>query len=427
MRNLKQLKFWNFGGMYYFYFMVWALLFAFLPFWLNKTAHLDTSVSGVVFSVMAITALVLEPLYGVIQDRLGLKKYLFSFVVLCLVFIGPFVQFAFIPLLRINPIFGSIVGGAFLSLCLNGGVGVVEAYIERSTRASHYEYGHVRLFGSLAGGTAAFIGGLMFVHNSYSIFWACTISALVLGVLLWVLRVKPEDAPAAAAKEEKSPVTKDNMAKVFKNRSFWGFCLMMIGIATMFDVFDQQFPNYFASFFKDSSQGELVFSRIASLQVFLEAGFMALAPWFINKIGAKNGLILAGIVLFIRILGSAFLTEVWMLSVWRLLASIEMPLMLVSIMKYITGVFDVRLSATVYMLGFNFAKQIGLTVFSSVMGYLYKAMGFQHAYVVLALFVIGFVIIGGFIMRSQKSERLHQLKLANSFADGGNSAAKRII
>ncbi|MDQ0228336.1 oligosaccharide MFS transporter [Metabacillus niabensis] len=406
MSNLKQLKFWNFGGMYYFYFMIWALIFAFLPFWLNKTAHLDTSVSGLVFSAMAVTALILEPLYGLIQDKLGLKKYLFGFVVLCLLFIGPFVQFAFIPLLQINAVFGAIVGGAFLSLCLNGGVGVVEAYIERSTRASNYEYGHVRLFGSLAGGTAAFIGGIMFVRNPYSIFWACTVSAIVLGVLLWALRVKNVDTSSEDSKEnEETPVTKENIMNVFKNRSFWGFCIMMIGIATMFDVFDQQFPNYFTSFFDDASRGELVFSRIASIQVFIEAGFMVLTPWFINKIGAKNGLILAGIILFIRILGSAFFTEIWMLSLWRILASIEMPLMLISIMKYITGVFDVRLSATVYMLGFNFAKQIGITIFSYVMGSLYKTMGFQNSYVIMSLMVIVFVTIGALIMKSERHQQ----------------------
>ncbi|UOQ84862.1 oligosaccharide MFS transporter [Gracilibacillus salinarum] len=407
MKNLKQLKFWNFGGMYYFYFMIWALIFAFLPFWLNKTANLDTSVSGLVFSAMAITALVLEPLYGVVQDKLGLRKWLFGFVVLCLLFIGPFVQFAFIPLLEINAIFGAVVGGAYLSLCLNGGVGVVEAYIERSSRASNYEYGHVRLFGSLAGGTAAFIGGIMFVQNSYSIFWACSISAVVLGILLFVLRVDKdsygEETPADSdEKEEETPVTKENIMNVFKNRSFWGFCIMMIGIATMFDVFDQQFPNYFASFFNDASQGELVFSRIASVQVFLEAGFMIATPFIINKIGAKNGLIIAGAVLFIRVLGSALFTEIWMLAIWRLLAAIEMPLMLVSIMKYITGVFDVRLSATVYMLGFNFAKQVGITIFSYVMGVLYSAIGFQSGYIVMAFIILAFVIAGGLIMRSEK-------------------------
>ncbi|WP_251552278.1 oligosaccharide MFS transporter [Neobacillus muris] len=420
MNNLKQIKFWNFGGMYFFYFMIWALIFGFLPFWLNKTAHLSTSVSGLVFSAMAVTALILEPIYGVIQDRLGLKKYLFGFVVLCLLFVGPFVQFAFLPLLQLNAIFGAIVGGAYLSLCLNGGVGVVEAYIERGTRANHYEYGHVRLFGSIAGGTAAFIGGIMFVQNPYSIFWAGTCSAILLGVLLWALRVKDEEiegTKSSGTKKKENPVTKENMMNVFKNRSFWGLCLIIIGSATMFDVFDQQFPNYFASFFDEQSRGELVFSRIASAQVFIEAGFMVVTPWFINKIGAKNGLILAGVILFVRVIGSAFLTEVWMLAFWRLLASIEMPLMLISIMKYITGVFDVRLSATVYMLAFNFAKQIGITIFSSLMGVLYGSIGFQNSYIVMAVVILAFVIAGGLIMASEKFHAEKSLQIQRKIAN----------
>ncbi|MEZ0119297.1 UNVERIFIED_ORG: oligosaccharide:H+ symporter [Heyndrickxia coagulans] len=65
---------------------------------------------GLVFSTMVFVALILEPIYGVIQDKLGLKKYLFGFAVLCLLFVGPFVRFAFIPLLQVNTLFGTLVG-----------------------------------------------------------------------------------------------------------------------------------------------------------------------------------------------------------------------------------------------------------------------------------------------------------------------------
>ncbi|MFC7394039.1 oligosaccharide MFS transporter [Scopulibacillus cellulosilyticus] len=404
MNNLKKASFWNFGGMYFFYFMIWALVLTFLPYWLKNQGHLNTGDSGLVFSTMALTALILEPIYGVIQDKLGLKKYLFAFVVLCLLFVGPFVQFAFIPLLNINPIFGAAVGGAFLSLCLNGGVGVVESYIERSSRANKFEYGHVRLFGSLAGGTAAFIGGIMFVRNPYSIFWASTCSAIILGLLLWMVRIKKLDYQKdERVKDESEYVNKDNILKVFKKKSFWGLCLLIIGSACMYDVFDQQFPNYFASFFTHKSAGESFFSKVASVQTFLEAGFMVIAPWFVNKVGAKKGLILYGIILFIRVLGSAFFTDIWMLTVWRLMASLEMPLMLVSIMKYITGVFDLRLSATVYMLGFNFAKQVGVTIFSTVMGKLYTNIGFHNSYIFLSIFIIVMVAIGAFLMENDKT------------------------
>jgi OHS family lactose permease-like MFS transporter len=321
-------------------------------------------------------------------------------------FIGPFVTYAFIPLIQFNSVFGAFVGGAYLSLCLNGGVGVVESYIERSSRANDFEYGHVRLFGSLAGGTASFIGGIMFVQNPYSIFWAATCSAIILGVLLWAVRIRKLDYEKNdSKKDEQAYVNRQNIFNVFKNKSFWGLCLLIIGSACMYDVFDQQFPNYFAGFFGDESAGQSFFSRVVSVQIFMEAGFMLITPWFVNKIGAKKGLMLYGLILFVRVLGCAFFTQIWMLTFWRLLAALEMPLMLVSIMKYITSVFDVRLSATVYMLGFNFAKQVGVTIFSSVLGNMYISYGFHNAYIFLSIMILVLVLIGSALMSDDKKLR----------------------
>src|SRR5699024_7468151 len=163
-----------------------------------------------------------------------------------------------------------------------------ESYTERSSRANNFEYGHARLFGSLAGGLFAFIGGIMFVRNPFSIFWVCTFSAILLGILLWMVKVKKLDYQKDdAVKSEKSYVNKFSILNALKKRSFWGLCLLIIGSASLYDVFDQQFPNYFVSFFTDEANGESLFSRLASTQIFLESGFMVLTPWFINKIGAK--------------------------------------------------------------------------------------------------------------------------------------------
>ena len=398
LQSLKRGVFWNFGGLYFFYFAVWQLIFTFLTYWLKGTAGMDTTTSGLVFSIMSFGAIILQPIYGPLQDRLGLKKTLFYFVIICMLFIGPLFQWVFLPLIDMNQLVGAVVMGAYLSLCLNGGVSVVEAYNERSSRAYGFEYGHARLFGSIAGATASFVGGIMWAQNAFSIFWAMTFCAGVLLVLLTIVKL-PENHQAGAA-ERGEQITKADWAKIFTDRSFWGFCLLIIGSATMYDVFDQQFPNYFASFFSDATVGATFFSRVVSVQILLEAICMLFMPALINKIGAKTGLMIYGGILFVRVLGCAFIPGVAMLTFWRLLAALEMPFMLVSVMKYITRVFDSRLSATVYMYGFGIAKQIGLTVFSLVMGNLYTTLGFKHAYLVLAVLIAAFVLIGAALMRS---------------------------
>lgn len=214
---------------------------------------------------------------------------------------------------------------------------------------------------------------------------------------------KSDDQKNDDSQNEKSNVNKESIFELFKNKSFWGLCLLIIGSASLYDVFDQQFPNYFVQFFPDSRTGETLFSRLTSTQIFIEAGVMVIMPWIINKIGSKNGLFLYGLVLFVRVVGTAFTDEIWLLSFFKILAAIEMPLMLISIMKYIVSIFDIRLSATIYMLAFNVAKQLGVAFFSVVMGKLYVEIGFQNTYLIMSVTIIILVCIGTVLMKSDKA------------------------
>ncbi|MFJ5749144.1 MFS transporter [Peribacillus frigoritolerans] len=176
--------FWNFGGLFYFYFIIWAIVLGFLPLWLEDVAGLNPSETGIVFSSMSLIALCYQPFLGIISDKLGFKKNLFWVVVILLMFMGPFFSFLYAPLLKANIVIGAIIGSVYLSAVFNGGVGVVESYIERVSRNNGFEYGRVRLFGSIAGATASLIGGVMFVKNPNSIFWFASGAAVFFSYLI---------------------------------------------------------------------------------------------------------------------------------------------------------------------------------------------------------------------------------------------------
>ncbi|MFI2105231.1 oligosaccharide MFS transporter [Isoptericola sp. NPDC019693] len=411
--SLKKPAFWNFGGLFFFYFAIWQLAFTFLSRWLETEAGMSHGNIGLLNSVMAFTAFCLQPFYGFIQDKLGFRKNLFAFVVLVGAMMGPFFAFVFTPIVNANQVLGAIVGGVFLSLTLNAGVGIVETFNERNSRANGFEYGHVRLFGSVAGATASLVGGFIWASNPNNIWWAGTFSALVLGVLLFVAKTpKPGDAGYAAVggdpagEETKARVNMSTVKELLTNRSFVGFMVLMFGTAALYDVFDQQFPNYFAQFVNGTIDSQVLFSRVVFVQILAEAVVMIATPFLINKIGAKNGLLLFGLVLVVRVLGSAFFTSTEMLIVWRLLAAIEMPLMLISVMKYLTRMFDVRISATAYMLGFNMAKQIGIVIFSWAFGLSYDAIGFGNSYIVMGIVVIAVTIVASLLMRDDRKYAL---------------------
>ncbi|MGO1409215.1 MAG: oligosaccharide MFS transporter [Brachybacterium sp.] len=424
VNSLRNPAFWNFGGLFFFYFAIWQLAFTFLSRWLEVEAGMSHGNIGLLNSVMALTAFCLQPVYGVLQDRLGFRKHLFAFVVLVGALMGPFFAFVFTPLVELDQVLGAVVGGLFLSLTLNAGVGIVETFNERNSRAHSFEYGHVRLFGSVAGALASLVGGFIWASNPDNIWWAGTLSALVLGTLLLVARTpKPGDPGYAALSADadaavdapRAKVDKRVLLELLRNRSFVGFMVLMFGAAALYDVFDQQFPNYFARFVAGDIDPQVLFSRIVFAQILLEALVMVAMPFVINRIGAKRGLQLFALVLVVRVVGSALFTQTSLLVLWRLLAAVEMPLMLISVMKYITRMFDVRISATAYMIGFNMAKQVGIVIFSWAFGAAYDTIGFSSSYLIMGVVVLVVAGIAGVLM---EDDRPH------AAADGSGTAAR---
>ncbi|MBM0911838.1 MFS transporter, partial [Escherichia coli] len=84
--------------------------------------------------------------------------------------------------------------------------------------------------------------------------------------------------------------------------------LYVIGVSCTYDVFDQQFANFFPSFFATGEQGTRVFGYVTTMGELLNASIMFFAPLFINRIVGKNSLLVAGIIISVRIIVSSFAT-----------------------------------------------------------------------------------------------------------------------
>lgn len=134
-------------------------------------------------------------------------------------------------------------------------------------------------------------------------------------------------------------------------------------------------------------------------------------PWIINKIGPRNGLLIYGFITAIRIIGTALAPNWIVIVALRLLAGFEMPLVLVSIMKYISDSFDLRLYATVYALAANFMKQISVFIFSALAGNMYDNIGFQKTYLIMGVFVLVVSIFATIFLSKTDS---NNLKIVNN-------------
>jgi OHS family lactose permease-like MFS transporter len=170
----------------------------------------------------------------------------------------------------------------------------------------------------------------------------------------------------------------------------------------VYDVFDQQFATFFKTFFATPEEGTRAFGFATTAGEICNAIIMFCSPWIINRIGAKNTLLIAGVIMATRIIGSSFATTAVEVVALKMLHALEVPFLLVGAFKSLTRVFDTRLSATIYLIGFNFAKQLAAIFLSAFAGTMYDRIGFQDTYLMLGCFVLAVTVLSAFTLSNKR-------------------------
>lgn len=387
------------SALLFFFFVTWSSSSSLLSIWLHQEVGLKASETGIIFSVLSVSALFAQVCYGFIQDRLGLRKHLLWFITTLLILSGP-AYLLFSYLLNVNVLLGSVFGGLFIGMTFNGGIGVLESYTERVSRQSTFEFGRARMWGSLGWAVATFFAGLLFNINPDLNFLVASCAGIIFFLLLARLKVA---APASMEQLEigAKKISLEDALRLLTLPQFWALIFFVVGTC-IYSVYDQQFPVYFSSQFPTLKEGNAMYGYLNSLQVFLEAGGMFCAPWLVNRIGAKNGLILAGMVMALRIISSGMVEGPLLISITKLLHAVELPILLVSIFKYNSLNFDKRLSSTIYLVGFACTSSIIATVLSPLAGISYEKFGFAQSYLIMGIMVFCTTFISVFLLRSSK-------------------------
>ncbi|CAN2248149.1 lactose permease [Bacillus subtilis] len=397
MKGSKSL-YWKLSAYLFFFFFTWSSSYSLFAIWLGQEVKLNGSATGIIFSVNAIFTLCMQPLYGFISDKLGLKKNILFMISVLIVFTGPFYIFIYGPLLQYDVFLGAIVGGIYLGTAFLAGVGAIETYIEKVSRKYQFEYGKTRMWGSLGWAVATFFAGQLFNINPNINFWIASLSAVILVAIIMSIKIEMTDYD----KERADSIRLKDVGGLFLLKDFWFLMLYVIGVTCVYSVYDQQFPIYYASLFPTSAMGNQIFGYLNSFQVFLEAGMLFLAPFIVNRLGPKKSLILAGLLMSFRIIGSGIVIGPFGISSMKLIHALELPIMLIAIFKYLAANFDTRLSSVLYLVGFQFASQVGTSIFSPIAGGLYDSIGFRQTYLFMGTLALCFTIISIFTLLDSK-------------------------
>lgn len=404
------------SGLLFFFFASWASCGSLLALWLNRVFNMNGTQIGFAYSVISVTALALAPVYGMIQDRLILKRYMQLWLGILFAGCAPIYILVIEPLLKVNVYAGSVVLGLYMGFAFQGGVGVLESYTERFGRVAGFEFGHAHMWGTLGWAAAvAFTGVLMTINPHYN-FYVASIAGIIFLILLLNLKSAHEFSFKMLDSYRGSNNKKASLSEVgrlVKMPGFWAVIVWVFG-ASMYNVYEQQFMSYFASKFADKNQGTQMYGFLNSTQVFLSALCNFLAPFVVNKIGAKNGLLVASTIMFTRIGLSGLVDSAWAISFIKLLRAPEGPMMLIPLFKYITTRFNPALSSTLYLVAFIMMCQIMSAALAPVAGLMYDTLGFSYTYLCMSGLVFCTTALSVFFL-SGKEERNSKLKVVTTF------------
>ncbi|MFH9092005.1 oligosaccharide MFS transporter [Streptomyces albidoflavus] len=399
MRGRRRLNFGLISAALFMFFVTWSLSWSLFSIWLTQDIGLTPGRSSLVIGANSIGCLVTMPVYGFLQDRLGLRKNLLYWIGALMLLVGPVYIYVYGPLLKAHFALGLVVGSAYLAMAFAVAVATLESYAERLSRFHGFEFGRARMFGSLGWAAATFLAGRLFTIDPDLTFWAASGTAVVFVGLLLAIRVT-DGRRAAAVDHAAASVSLADVAALLRYPAFWGLLLFVVAVTATYNTYDAMFPSYFSSLFATDADGNRMYSDLNSVQVFLEAGGMALAPFLVNRLGPKKSLLVSGCIMATRIFLSGIVTDPVAISAVKLLHAVELPIMLIAIFKYVNRHFEPRLSSTIYLIGFQMATQAGAAVISPLAGLGYDRLGYAPTYLVMSALVATFTLVSVFTLRA---------------------------
>lgn len=374
-----------------FFFIGWGCCYPYLSLWLTENVGISYTDVGLVYSFVGIISVAVQPVFGFISDKLVYRKNLMWMLAVVVTLFAPYWIYIFAPLLQFNIILGALAGGIYIGLAYGAGCGVCEAYIDKVSRASNFEFGRARMFGGIGAAIGIFFTGKLFGIDANYIFWMASFAGVCLLITVW--KTQAPDSDTTENQLQTSSVTLSDALALVKMKKFWFFAAYMVGVGAIYETYDQQFAVYYSHFFSTKARGAEMFGYLTTCQIFLDAIVMFFSPWFVNKIGPKYALIYCGMIMSIRIIGSAYATGPITISLIKMMHGFESSILLVAALKYISSNFSSLLSATVYLIGFQFSKSFSSIFLSTGIGRMYESYGFEQSYIVLGSIALCFTLI----------------------------------
>lgn len=369
--------------MYNFYYLSWAIFSALISIYLLDKGFKASEVSLVV-STSFLTSMIFQPVIGMFSDRYDVKKV--NFVLFTLAGIGGIAFMFASSLITIT------IGYSFVLTLING----TNPVMEKIASSSPYQYGKIRIWGTIGYATGSWLAGMIYQLISPSAIFICFIITMILCIIGLLGTQTPSEL--GQNNEEKTKTS-----TLFHNYKY----LYYLIIAAIFQGITNMANTYIPAMFQNDGLKVSLVSTILSFAVLCEAPLVLFSHKFMDKLTNKRLLIIAYSMITIQFLCYA-------LNVW-----LPLKVIITLITKHPSGMLFIMINLKIVStlvpkehqitaLAFvQTLRNLSSIIFQNIAGQILDISSYQILFALsLIVIVVSFVLVILFKVPSGKDQKL---------------------
>lgn len=369
--------------MYNFYYLSWAIFSALISVYLLGKGFKASEVSLVV-STSFLTSMIFQPVIGMFSDRYDVKKV--NFVLFTLAGIGGLAFMFADSLITIT------IGYSFVLTLING----TNPVMEKIASSSPYQYGKIRIWGTIGYATGSWLAGMIYQLISPSAIFICFIITMILCIIGLLGTQTPSEL--GQNNEEKTKTS-----TLFHNYKY----LYYLIIAAIFQGITNMANTYIPAMFQNDGLKVSLVSTILSFAVLCEAPLVLFSHKFMDKLTNKRLLIIAYSMITIQFLCYA-------LNVW-----LPLKVIITLITKHPSGMLFIMINLKIVStlvpkehqitaLAFvQTLRNLSSIIFQNIAGQILDISSYQILFALsLIVIVVSFVLVILFKVPSGKDQKL---------------------
>lgn len=365
--------------MYNFYYLSWALFSALISVYLMNMGFRASDVSLVV-SASFLTSLITQPIIGKWNDQYDMKVV--NTILFVIAIIGAILFMLSHHLIMI------MLSYSIVLMMING----VNPIMEKIATASPYQYGKIRIWGTIGYALGSGMAGFLYEHiapEAIFIVFVFTMSLCILGLL----GTKPKQVEKKA--ENKVPV---KTSVILKNKKFLYYlmiCGLFYGVTYMSNTF-------IPSMLTDKGLDVGTASSILSMAVFCEAPLVLFSAHFMDRFSNKFLLSIATVMVCVQCIVYGLDLPMWLTVIVTLLVKHPAGMLFIMInLKVVNTLIDEKHQITALAIVATLKNLVSI-LFQNAAGQILDVSSYSFLYmicfgcmIISLLFVVFFKIDKG--------------------------------